>query len=295
MQKIFNLIDKYNLILGQRVFSNLNLFSYNLFNNFYKSFISKKNVPYLKNYIDNGYQNFPKIPDVYIDKLINNLHKQYNKIEIDSDKIKNEGHYVFKLTDEIKSNILDIVNKPMKTLIDNLKQFYNSDIILSNSMIARNYSFNSDDEKYSNFFHNDKYICTLIKVFVNLQDVTMKHGPLRFVKNSNARVVIKENNINVIRINNIKQSDLINHNVGKKGEIFICDTTKLIHAAGIPNENNHRDILFLEFCAYPFKNNFKSINKKNINEIYFPDEYLSKIISKPTGLKNLVKCFFAYI
>ncbi len=54
-------------------------------------------------------------------------------------------------------------------------------------------------------------------------------------------------------------------------------------------------MLFLEFCACPNKKNIKMIDKKDNDEITFPKEYLSKIISKPAGLKNLIKCFFSYI
>lgn len=291
----FKIIDKLNIFLGQKLFSNLNIFTYNLFNYFYKLIIVKKKPDYIKNYIENGHQKFPSVPEKYIDNLIENLNKQKEIITNNSESIKEKGHHAFDLTDEIKDNILKIINNPLSPLIENLKIYFNSEIILSDSRISRNYKINSGEEKYSNFFHNDNYICTLIKVFINLQDVTINHGPLRFIKKKDAKKVLKKNFININRIPNIKQHDLINYNEGKKGEIFICDTTKIIHSAGIPENSNYRDMLFLEFCACPNKKNIKMIDKKDNDEITFPKEYLSKIISKPAGLKNLIKCFFSYI
>ena len=46
-----NLLDNINIFLGKKIFNNLNLFTYNLFNFFYKLLIVKERPDYIKNWI----------------------------------------------------------------------------------------------------------------------------------------------------------------------------------------------------------------------------------------------------
>ena len=291
-----NLLDNINIFLGKKIFNNFNLFTYNLFNFFYKLLIVKERPEYIKNWIKNGYQKFEKIPDEYIDKLNNNLSNQEELISNNLNSIKENGFFKFQITNEIKNDILNIIKEPLKPLLDNLKTYYKSDIILSNMNIRRNYNIESNSEKYSNFFHNDAYLFTLIKIFINLQDVTIGHGPLQFIKQEDSRRALKANNKNIIknRLSHLSQKNLINYNTGLKGEVFICDTTKIIHAASIPENKNFRDMLFLEFCAYPLKKDIGSITRDIIDEIKFPNSIISKSISKPPGIRKTIKCLFKY-
>jgi len=291
-----NLLDNINIFLGKKIFNNLNLFTYNLFNFFYKLLIVKERPDYIKNWIKNGYQKFEKIPDKYIDKLNNNLSNQEELISNNLNSIKENGFFKFQITNEIKNDILNIIKEPLKPLLGNLKTYYKSDIILSNMNIRRNYNIESNSEKYSNFFHNDAYLFTLIKIFINLQDITIGHGPLQFIKQEDSRWALKANNKNIIknRLSHLGQKNLINYNTGLKGEVFICDTTKIMHAASIPENKKFRDMLFLEFCAYPIKKDIGSINRNIIDEIKFPNSIVSKSISKPPGIRKTIKYLFKY-
>ena len=294
--KFINFLDHINIYLGIKVFNNLNLFTYNLFNFFYKLLIVKEKPDYIKNWINHGFQNFEKIPDTYINNLNNNLSNQEGLIKRNLNTIKENGFFEFQITTEIKNNILNIVKEPLKPLLGNLKTYYKSDIILSNMSVRRNYNTESNSEKYSNFFHNDAYVFTLIKIFINLQDVTSGHGPFQFIKQEDSKRVLKANNKNIIknRLSHLSQENLINYNTGSKGEVFMCDTTKIIHSAGIPEGKKFRDILFLEFCAYPLKKDIEPITRGVIDEINFPNSVISKSISKPLGLRKTVKCLFKY-
>ncbi len=282
--------------MGKKIFNNLNLFTYNLFNYFYKRIIVKEKPEYISEWITNGYQKIQKVPNDYINNINENLKDQYNVIENNQKDINKNGYFWFEITDKIKDNILKIINEPLQPLLKNLKIYYNSDIILANINITRNYNIEKKTEKFSNFFHNDAYIFTLIKIFINLHDVDKKHGPLRFIKNKDSKSVIKKdfNNIKLNRLDHITQEDLVNHNIGLKGEVFICDTTKIIHSAGIPESNQFRDMLFLEFCAYPKKKDIASIDKNIIKQQNFPNSIISKSISKPVGFRKLINCFFSY-
>ena len=206
-----NLLDNINIFLGKKIFNNLNLFTYNLFNFFYKLLIVKERPDYIKNWIKNGYQKFEKIPDKYIDKLNNNLSNQEELISNNLNSIKENGFFKFEIINENKNDILNIIKEPLKPLLGNLKTYYKSDIILSNMNIRRNYNIESNSEKYSNFFHNDAYLFTLIKIFINLQDVTIGHGPLQFIKQEDSRRALKANNKNIIknRLSHLSSKNLI--------------------------------------------------------------------------------------
>ena len=135
-----NFLNNINIFLGIKVFNNLNLFTYNLFNFFYKLLIIKERPDYIKNWINHGFQNFEKIPNTYIDNLNNNLSNQEGLIINNLNTKKENDFFEFQITTEIKNNILNIVKEPLKPLLGNLKTYYKSDIILSNMSVRRNYN-----------------------------------------------------------------------------------------------------------------------------------------------------------
>ena len=292
---IYKIINKYNITLGIYFFNNLNLFTYNIFNFFFKKIISDNKSLYLKGFVNNGAQKISKIPENYIDdlnKLLSlqekNITKNFKKAHIE------DASYSFEMTKEIQEKIFDVLQGPLNELINQLRKYYQTDLVLSDAAITRNYNSNVTTEKFSNYFHCDSYICTLVKIFINLHDVSINHGPFRHISKKNANKILKNNKINLNRIPEIKEHHMINHNTGKKGDVFLCNTTELIHAAGIPSKGYCRDMLFLEICALPLQNKDFEISG-NILKREFPKKYFTKIISKPTGIKNLVKLFFNHL
>jgi hypothetical protein len=292
----YKVIDKYNIVLGRYFFNNLNLFTYNIFNFFLKKISFKKNIHYLDNFINNGIQKVLRIPDKYIDDLNKLLLLQEKKINSNLEKIvKEDAHFQFEITEEIQQKIFDIINGPLNEFINELRKYYCTNIVLSDAEIRRNYNINAHEEKFSNFFHSDGYTCTLVKVFINLHEVTKDHGPLRYVEKKDAKMILKKNKININRVPEIKEQSLIKHNTGQKGDVFLCNTSDLIHAAGIPSPGFFRDMLFLELCALPRKKYIRGIHWNNIKEREFPTKSFTKIISKPEGIKNLFKDFIKYL
>ena len=91
---------------------------------------------------------------------------------------------------------------------------------------------------------------------------------------------------------------MIYENLGKKGDILIADTTDVIHRAGTPNKDHHRDLISLEFIALPYDSNedrdYFSLEKNYKNIFFDIDNWFSKKIAKPYGLKQLIKQFFIY-
>ena len=210
---IYKYIDKYNIILGRYFFNNLNLLTYNLFNFFFKNFLFNKKSDYLKEFVNGGAQKVSKIPSKSIDELNNILFLQEKKIKENLNL--GESYYDYEITQEIKEKVFDFLEGPLSKLVEELKKYYNTDIILSRIQIRRTFYTKSNKESYSNYFHVDGYICMLQKIFINLQDITKNHGPLRYIKKKMQKI-LRANKANINRIEKIDQEDLINHNVGQK-------------------------------------------------------------------------------
>ena len=108
MKLINNLIDKLNNYLGPVIFYNGNLFSYNIYNFFFKKNIMNKNYQnnhIISEYMKNGYVKLDSIPPHEIDELTSLLDK-YNPL-----KIQKDYTYSFVINDELLSKIKDIINK----------------------------------------------------------------------------------------------------------------------------------------------------------------------------------------
>ena len=291
----YKIIDKYNITLGKYFFNNLNLFTYNIFNFFFKKVIVNKKSLYLKDFINNGAQEISKIPENYIDDLNKLLSLQEKKIVKNFKKIVEEdAHYCFEMTEQIEKKIFDIIHGPCNEFIIELRKYYQTDLVLSDAAIRRNYSLNETTEKFSNYFHCDGYICTSIQVFINLHDVSINHGPFRYISKKNSKKILKNKIIDANRIPKVQEQNMINHNTGKKGDVSLFETSELIHAAGVPAAGFYRDMLFLEICALPRQSKNFEINSNIVNR-KLPQKSFTLMISKPTGIRNLIKLFFNYL
>ena len=181
---IYKYIDKYNIILGRYFFNNLNLLTYNLFNFFFKNFLFNKKSDYLKEFVNGGAQKVSKIPSKSIDELNNILFLQEKKIKENLNI--GESYYDYEITPEIKEKVFDFLEGPLSKLVEELKKYY-TQTFLSRIQIRRTFNTKSNKESYSNYFHVDGYICMLQKIFINLQDITKNHGPLRYIKKTDAK------------------------------------------------------------------------------------------------------------
>ncbi len=200
------------------------------------------------------------------------------------------------INDVIKLEIKKIVNNYLSDLINELEYYYQNKIKLSYSEITRIYNADKDKEYNSNYFHTDGYLFTMLKVFINLQDVEKIHGPMQLFSYKDSKKFFSYNikNIENYRIkpgssNNINCSQ----NTGSKGSVSAVMTTQVLHRAGNPEGDLKRDILFLEFVVIPKKNLeiIYDINQKNWSE----DNYISKVISKPGNHRELLRSFFSYL
>ena len=140
---------------------------YIFFDKLYSKFILNKNkLPkFLENFDQDG---FVKVTPDYrkeIDDLIESL-----KIDENS---KTTPPFFFKIDNEIKIKVFSILEKINKQYIVNLKKYFNSDILPAYICLRRNTHYekeNLNQELFNDNFHNDAYLLTHFKMFINLND-----------------------------------------------------------------------------------------------------------------------------
>jgi len=204
----------------------------------------------------------------------------------------NDNQYNYSLNENTTNLIKKIIDINILEKIKILEGYYNLKIVLANIKVARNYNVPHHDikkESYSNFFHSDGYLFNLFKIFINLEDIDRSQGPLIIVKKNKAKNFFKFYNYTGRKYCEISRNteSFFYVNDGKKGDILLCDTTELMHKAGEIMENKKRDMLFLEFAAYPLDRNtdiyaYQNEFKNNINMKF----------SKIAGIKNLINFYF---
>ena len=244
----------------------------------------KKNNQTIDGYEKNGYVKLNSIPEDQIYEL-NTLLMKYNTPKIDENYC-----YNFVINTEILNKVKNIIDQNFSIFLKNFSNFYNMKIKLGHIQIKRNYPIpqNYTKEAYSNFFHCDAYTLNLFKIFINLQDIDETNGPFILVKKNQAKSFIKKSNYkNRLLYDEKKAKDCYFVNTGQKGDSLLCNTTELLHRAGNVQSGKHRDVLFLDFVAYPFYKNY-SLDENN-DSIIKGD--IVKKIAKPKGIKELIKLY----
>tara|TARA_B100000242_G_C43047240_1_gene488917 strand:- start:1863 stop:2810 length:948 start_codon:yes stop_codon:yes gene_type:complete len=290
-QVIFNRnIDKK---LGNIFFGNENLFSFNLFNKIYLKKISKKtrDEEFIKNYIEDGFAKSNKISENKIDLINEELSKQASN---------NDGsnRFFYSLNDNLKEKIKNILLNDLKSHINKLKNFYNSNIYVTNAVIFKYYGYNFNKNEVNSYqlYHNDQYLFTYFRLFINLEDVDLSKGPLHIFSVKNSNFFSKKHKYKS-RYNYKKfgtEDDIAFKNVGKKGETLFFNTSRCLHRGGIPDEGKTRNMLCILFNAVPTMNKFDedifAFEKEKEEDIWSSDN-LSKKYGEPKNILTLYKLY----
>lgn len=292
--QIYKIYNFFNVKLSMLLFHNLNSLTYNLFNKFYKLFIcSSEKIDGLDSFLNKGYQKLKIIDPKKISKLRKYINNSNNQKEIIA-----EGQTRYQITNDAYKIILSIFKEDLKDAISKLEKYYNAKIILSGALVTRNNNVSTDKETFSNYLHNDGYLFTSNQIFVNLMDVNHENGPLHYLDFEQQKKFVKKiplfNTLRRYFYKNYFDFDDVRHNVGKTGDALLVNTAELMHAAGTPEKNKIRDILFLEITAIPKSENYckkMNIEKSQLNH---KNNVLTKKISKPENIKAVIKFFIYY-
>jgi len=274
--------------IGIKLFNRRKALKYILFDKIYSLFIlNKKKLPlFLKRFDTDGF--------AQIDPNVKQEITDLNKI-LELDKIKEDPPFHFLINDDVKKNINNILSKIEFNIISYLKNYFNSDILPAYICLRRNtfYEKNSlGDELYNNNFHNDAYLFTHFKIFVNLNDVSKKSGPMKIVPKRKTHNFLKKINY----LDRTKYNDYDENysyaNVGKYGDCLLFDPTNCFHSAGIPEENYKRDYLIITYVCIPKKREYLEKFKEVDIYKYYANKLLS--FSKPTKFFETIKIFLNF-
>tara|TARA_B100000902_G_scaffold389404_1_gene436483 strand:+ start:899 stop:1747 length:849 start_codon:yes stop_codon:yes gene_type:complete len=169
-----------------------------------------------------------------------------------------------------------------KSLISSLNGYFKANFIIAEINIYRNKHFikNENKELINENFHCDHYKKTMVKLFINLDEVKIENGPLEIFTKKNTKKMIDNGYIN--RNNYGNSNKLIEErknkylNTGPAGNALLCATTECLHRASIPDEGYHRDIMAVTL--------FKDFSK-NFNPIKYEKE-INKNLAKKIGKLN---------
>ena len=142
----------------------------------------------------------------------------------------------------------------------------------------------------------DGYVCTYLKLFINVSDVDRNNGPLHVVSKKKSKQLFKilkyqdRNNYE-----DDKNIDYIKH-IGESGSMFICNTTQCFHRAGVPKDEFFRDMITLTLVAIPENNlysdyflNFNQLNKSVVEEGHLLTQRL-----KPKNIRDTISLYKNY-
>ena len=259
--KKLNIINQIKFFIGVKLFKKRKPFKFIIFDILFSFLIlNKKQLPkFAAEYDSKGFVKiYPNIE--------NEIKKLKTRLVLENPNL-DKPYFNFKINDDIKNTIQQILKILDKDYLLQLKKYYKAEILPTYVMLRRNNYYKQlslRDEAYSNNFHNDSYLRTHFKIFVNLQDISKEHGPMKIVPKNKSKDFIVETNY-ISRMSYNEQNDKFSYlNTGKFGECLLFDPTSCLHRAGVPEENYKRDFMTIYFVCVPNKdeliNNLKQTN-----------------------------------
>lgn len=252
---LHKILNKISTNLSIKFFGARLPLSYVFFNTIFKKFILNKHVnsEFIKKYYEDG---FVKL-DINIANELDQIKKKLSPVG------KNEKKQILKLDEITQDNLKKILIKRFDKTFKDLEKYFNSNIVIANVNLFRNHHVSNiiegkSEQVYSNYYHNDGYVLTYFKMFINLMDVNENDGPLHIIPKKKTKAFFnKAKYKDRYDYTPIENDNLIYKNTGKYGDCFLFSTPECIHKAGIPD--NYRDILQLTLIASP-NNEIKSEN-----------------------------------
>lgn len=263
---------------------------YILFNFLYRKLVvnSKVNDQEIKQFHNSG---FTKINI----SLKEEIEKYKDKLYLDDQGLSdNKKKIKFELNDNDKKDLSIQIKKKLSPFIKKLENYFNCDVIISDIAASRNYNhddaLNLNEEHFANHFHQDSYMMTYNKIFVNLMDISEDDGPLEIIPRENRNSFIKSFNYKDRRNYNLfGDKNLIKKNVGKIGDCFLFSSPQVFHRAGVPR--NYRDNMQIVLVTIPKK---YSEGLDNIDDVkLFQNNFdIFQKFTKPYSIIKVIRLFF---
>lgn len=186
--------------------------------------------------------------------------------------------FIYKLIPEVK----ELINPKISSIIENI---YGEYFEIVNILCWRNYHVPPDiakgKELYSQRWHIDQFPPqTLLKLFVNISNVTEEDGPFHIHSLDRTKQLIKGGYNPYTSRQNYCSSlyDWLDKDsikaIGEPGTAMLCNTTTCLHRASIPSMGHYRDII--QFQIVPASTPLSS-------------DWIQNLSPHPTEIHNLSK------
>ena len=221
-----------------------------------------------------------------------------DKFFLNSEELnENKKTVNLELNDKDKKDLSVKIKKKLSPFINKLENYFNCDVIISSITTSRNFyhedTLNLEEEHFSNHFHQDSYIMTYNKIFVNLMDINENDGPLEIISRENKNSFIKSFNYKHRRNYNLfGDQNLINKNIGKIGDCCLFSSPQIFHRAGVPK--NYRDNMQIILVTIPRKYS-DGLDKIDDISLFNNNEQFFYKFTKPYSIIKVIKLFFIHL
>ena len=263
---------------------------YIMFNYLYRKLVvnSKLNDQKIKKFHNSGFTkiniSFKKEIEEYKDKLfLNNQELKENKKRV-----------ILELSENDRKDLSIKIKQKLLPLIKKLENYFNCDVIISDIMAFRNYNhadaLNLNKEHFANHFHQDSYMMTYNKIFINLMDISEEDGPLEIISRENKASFVKSFNYKDRNSYNLfGDKTLIKKNTGKIGDCFLFSSPQVFHRAGVPKD--YRDNMQIILVTIPKKYS-EGLDKIDDEKLFENNYDLFQKFTKPYSVTKVIRLFF---
>jgi hypothetical protein len=266
-------------------------FIYIFFNALYRKLIVNKNID--NNILKFHNSGFTKL-NVNVKDVIDEYKDKFFVEENNENKVSKKKFFSMKDLD--KKNFIKEIKDKLRPSIEQLERYFNCEVAICDVKLTRNYHHedqnNLDVEHYNNHFHQDSYLMTYNKIFINLMDITEDDGPLEIVPDENKNSFIKSFNFKD-RHNYSSSGDtnLIYKNTGKKGDCFLFSSPRVFHRAGVPK--NYRDNMVIIITTIP-KYKHSKLNIEDESQLFGQNYKFFQKFTKPYSIVKVIKLFVEF-
>ncbi len=287
LHKYFNINNKK---FSVKLFNQRLPLIYILFNFLYRKLVvnSKIDDQEIKQFHKSGFTkiniSFRKEIEEYKDMLFLN----------DQELKDNKKSIKFELSEKNRKELSLKIKKKLSPFIKKLENYFNCDVIISDIRPFRNYNHNDalnlKEEHFSNHFHQDSYMMTYNKIFINLMDINEEDGPLEVIPRENKASFVKSFNYKDRHNYNLfGDKTLIKKNTGKIGDCFLFSSPQVFHRAGVPK--NYRDNMQVILVTIPKKYS-EGLDKIEDSKLFENNYDLFQKFTKPYSITKVIRLFF---
>ncbi len=293
--KIHKILNNISLKISLFLFNQRIPLSYIFFNKFYKFLIVKKKIENeeIYNFHNKGYGKLKINLNEGLNKFKDSFKISENKKSVPGEKIDKRQYFVVEHNKRLEFK--SFLESSLSSTINDLSNYYKSNVTINNVQIFRIKNENNleiqNKEIYSNYFHQDAYLFTYIKIFVNLMDISETEGPLEIVSINNSSKFIKKFNYKDRNKYKYVEDPIVYKNTGKAGDCFLFSSAQCFHKAGIPNK--HRDIMQIILLASP-NTNEKNSDLESREDVFEGNDKIASS-AKPYSVFRTIKLFIDHL